>query len=160
MSNRRKTLLGLALAAAVLLRCIPFAVETPQPLFEQSVSALPTRAFPLLATLGVLVFSLAALAKPDVRGAEKSDQTPKPLSLPAIATPLVLIMFAAVAWGYLGYVATCALVALAMSFWLGNRSYPSLAAISLGLPAAMYWLVTRVFSTYLPAGWLSYDFLS
>lgn len=160
MSHRRKVLFGLAVVAIALLVCMPVIVDKPRPFFEQSISGLSTDAFPIFAALGILVLSLAELARRDAREAGAGLDAAVRTSVLSILVPLTLIVLAAAVWEHLGYLATSVLVAASLSLWMGNRNLVSILVISVIFPASIYWLVTRVLSTHLPAGRVLHDFLS
>lgn len=160
MKNPRRFFLGLGMLAVGVLVCIPFAVDRPTPLFGQTVSVLPVGLFPALAALGILVFSAlewfrgGAASGEVLSGAEEGTDGPRSL------VPLVLILLAAAFLDTLGYVLTTALTAAILSTAMGNRNPLLLVVASLAAPLSIYWLVTRVFSTYLPTGIVLSDVFS
>lgn len=139
---------------------MPVIVEKPRPLFEQSISGLPTSAFPTFAVLGILVLSILEFTRPDKHPAAAERDSPGEISIASILVAFTLILLSAFAWEHLGYLAMSALVAASLSLWMGNRNPVSILMISVVFPASMYWLVTRILSTYLPAGRVLHDFLS
>jgi putative tricarboxylic transport membrane protein len=160
LNNERKFFSTLAVLALLLLVCMPFILGSPQPLFGQSISVLPMSLFPTLATLGILLFSLVEL----LRGSEMDDavrtELPEPIFGMSTLVPLALILLAATSYDILGYLTSTALVVSMLSLAMGNRNPLMLLAVSIVLPMSIYWLITRLFSTYLPTGVVLSDVFS
>jgi len=137
--------------AAATLAALPWAVDSPQPLFGSLVSVLSPGTFPAAAALGILVFSVIEWVRRSRDGEAEESSLQPALERRGMVVVILLVALSALSFDSLGYVLTLMLASAALAIFMGCRSPVQLVIVCAGTPTLIYWVLTRVFTIYLPA---------
>lgn len=150
LNPARLFLILVTVFATATLAVLPWAVDTPQPIFGSNVSVLSPAFFPAAAALGILVFSVTDWLWRS-RGGEVQERLSQPaLEGRGMVVVVFLVVLSALTYDSLGYVLTSMLVSAALAIFMGCRRPFLLVLVCAGTPMLIYWVLTRVFTIYLP----------
>ena len=137
--------------AAATLAALPWAVDSPRRLFGSLISVLSPGVFPAVAALGILVFSMIEWLRRPRDGEAEESLFQASLEGRGMVVIILLVVLSALSFDSLGYVLTSMLASAALAIFMGCRSPLLLFLVCAGTPMLIYWVLTRVFTIYLPA---------
>jgi hypothetical protein len=145
----------LLLSVAALLFGQGLIAEPPIAL-SRDISPLNPRLFPSIVLLGIIGVSAIFIVN-RLRGADGVWQSAEPGIEPAhpgglrrLLLFLCLVVTCALVLNELGFLTTMFVLMVATSFLIGNDNLPQVLGISIGLPLAIYIIVTHLLRTSLP----------
>jgi putative tricarboxylic transport membrane protein len=137
--------------AAVLFFITPYQVEKPVVVFGQSLNALDPTLFPRLVALGIFGLGIRYFFKSfslhehnRFRDLDREGYINVGVSLAAF-TLYALLMEP------LGFILSSVLLVAGLSTFYGVRNRLLVAAVSVGIPVAIYFAFTRMLQVFLPA---------
>jgi len=145
----------LALAVLALLFGQWLIAEPPITL-SRDISPLNPRLFPTMVLLGIVAVAAIFIVN-RLRGVDDAWGSAEVSTGPAdqgglrrLLLFLVLVVTCALVLNQLGFMTTMFLLMVATSLLVGNDSLPQILGISIGLPLAIYVIVTHLLRTSLP----------
>lgn len=149
------------LVAAVLLLAVlallfgQWLIAEPPIALSRDISPLNPRLFPSLVLVGIVIVAVAFIVNrvrgadamwDEARGAEAHDSA----GLRRLFLFLCLVVVCALVLNQLGFLTTMFVLMLATSLLIGNDNLPQIIGLSVGLPLAIYVIVTHFLRTSLP----------
>ncbi len=145
----------LALAVAGLLFG-QWLIAEPPIVLSRDISPLNPRVFPTMVLLGIVAVAAIFIVK-RLRGVDNAWESVEVSAGPAgkgglrrLLLFLVLVVSCALVLNQLGFMTTMFLLMVATSLLIGNDNLLQILGISIGLPLAIYVVVTHLLRTSLP----------
>ncbi|KAA3623316.1 MAG: tripartite tricarboxylate transporter TctB family protein [Proteobacteria bacterium] len=151
MNPRSRFTVIVALFAGIVIFGVFPRLDDADTLFGQKMSVMPPAFFPAVVAVLLLLFSIVELARRETprrcRGRAPADHD----SRAVFATVASILLFGFVI-ERLGYLAGGVLAATLVTLLVNSRHTLPVIVLSTAGAGGLYWLLTRVFNTYLPSG--------